>query len=77
MRSHSPFGHAEQAAPPEPQSAADCIDDGMQVLPLQQPIAHDVASQTHWPVALLHSWPVEQGEHAAPPVPQDEPDSDV
>ena len=42
----------------------------MQVEPLQQPAGHEVASQTHWPVVVLHSCPVPQAPHAAPPTPQ-------
>ncbi len=41
------------------------------MLPLQQPLGHEVASHTHWPVVLLHSWPEPQAAHAAPPVPQE------
>jgi hypothetical protein len=43
----------------------------MHVGPLQQPPGHEVASQTHRPVALLHSWPVLQAAHAAPPAPHE------
>jgi hypothetical protein len=39
------------------------------VLPLQQPVGHDAALQTHWPVAMLHCWPLTQAAHAAPAVP--------
>jgi hypothetical protein len=42
------------------------------VLPLQQPPAHDVASQTHFPVAVSHSCPERQAAHATPAVPHDE-----
>lgn len=42
--------------------------------PLQQPLGHEVASQTHWPL-LLHSCPDEHAPHAAPPAAQDETDS--
>lgn len=41
----------------------------------QQPLGHDVASQTHWPLLRSHSWPVAQDAHVAPPVPQDVGDS--
>jgi hypothetical protein len=47
------------------------------VLPLQQPLGHEVASQTHWPVVLLHSWPLAQAAHVAPLVPQDGFDSEA
>jgi hypothetical protein len=46
------------------------------VPPLQQPLGHEVASQTHCPVAL-HSWPVPQAAQLAPPVPQDDADSEA
>jgi hypothetical protein len=45
------------------------------VLPLQQPLGHEVASHTQTPVVVLHSWPWSQGEHAAPAVPHDVVDS--
>jgi hypothetical protein len=45
------------------------------VLPLQQPLGHDVASQVHWPVAL-QSWPVAQAAHAEPAEPHELADSD-
>jgi hypothetical protein len=44
-------------------------------LPLQQPLGHDVASHTHWPLLLLHSWPEPQAPQAAPAVPQEPLDS--
>jgi hypothetical protein len=40
-----------------------------QVLPLQQPLGHELASQTQAPL-LLHSWPLAQGLHIAPFRPQ-------
>ncbi len=39
------------------------------MFPLQQPFGHETASQTHWPVVLLHSCPDGHAAHAAPPVP--------
>jgi hypothetical protein len=45
------------------------------VLPPQQPLGHDVASQTHCPVLVLHSWPAEHAAHAAPPDPHEAFDS--
>jgi hypothetical protein len=39
------------------------------VLPLQHPVGHDVASHTHWPVAVLHSCVGAHTEHAAPAAP--------
>ncbi len=41
------------------------------MVPLQQPMGHEAASQTHCPVAVLHSWPAPQGAHAAPLAPQE------
>jgi hypothetical protein len=41
------------------------------VLPLQHPDGHDVASQTHCPVLLLHSWPAAHAWHVAPPAPHE------
>jgi hypothetical protein len=38
---------ALHAAPPVPHSDAGCEPTGKQVLPLQQPFGHEVASQTH------------------------------
>jgi len=40
-------------------------------LPLQQPPAHEVASQTHFPVVVLHSSPDGHAEQLAPLVPHD------
>ena len=40
----------------------------MHVFPLQQPVGHDVALQTHLPAE--HAWPLAQAEHAAPAAPQ-------
>jgi hypothetical protein len=39
-------------------------------LPLQQPLGHEVASQTHLPVLALHSWPDPQAAQATPALPQ-------
>jgi len=44
---------------------------------LQQPLGQDVASQTHWPVLLSHSWPVGHPPHATPPAPHEAFDSPV
>lgn len=71
----SPDAHAAHATPPVPQAAPDCDEVGTHVLPLQQPVAHEVASQTHRP-AVLHSWPVAHVAHAAPAVPHDALDCD-
>jgi hypothetical protein len=40
-------------------------------LAVQQPLAHDAASQMHWPAAL-QAWPLGHAPQATPPVPQDE-----
>ena len=71
----SPEEHAAHAAPPVPQEVFDSDAYGSQLLPLQQPAGHDVASQTHEPVVLLHSWPDAQAAHAAPLAPQEVFDS--
>lgn len=47
------------------------------MLPLQQPLGHEVASHTHLPVVVLHSWPPAHAPHDAPPVPQDAVDSEA
>ncbi len=44
--------------------------------PLQQPLGHEIASQTHRPLPL-HSCPAAHAPHAAPPVPQELLDSDT
>jgi hypothetical protein len=63
------LGHAAHATPPVPQADADCDEYATQVLPLQQPLGHDLASQTQAPVVVLHSWPDGHALHANPPVP--------
>jgi hypothetical protein len=68
-----PAPHAAQAAPARPHEALDSDAKGTQVLPLQQPLGHDVASHTHWP--LLHSWPAAHAEHVAPAKPHEPFDS--
>jgi hypothetical protein len=55
----------------------DCEANGMHVLPLQQPFGHELASQTHCPVALLHSCSAAQDPHAAPLAPHEVLDSDA
>jgi hypothetical protein len=45
------------------------------VLPLQQPFLQEFVSQTHCPVAVLHSCPVVHAAHTAPPAPHDALDS--
>jgi hypothetical protein len=70
-----PVPHAAQLAPAVPQELFDSEPYATHVVPLQQPLGHEVASQTHWPVALLHSSPPLQATQAAPPEPHDELDS--
>jgi hypothetical protein len=41
------------------------------VLPLQQPLGHDDALQTHSPVVVSHAWPAVHAPHVAPPVPHE------
>jgi hypothetical protein len=72
----SPLPHALHAAPAVPHSPAVSDAQGTQVLPLQHPCGHEVASHTHAPVALLHSWPATHAAHVAPPVPHDPFDSE-
>lgn len=51
-----PVAHAVHRAPAVPQDALVSDPNGTQVpLAVQQPFGHDVASQTHWPVSVLHS----------------------
>jgi hypothetical protein len=47
---------------------------GTHVFPLQHPLAHEVASQTHCPMPL-QCWPVAQAAQAAPPLPHELLDS--
>jgi hypothetical protein len=72
----SPVLHAVQAAPAVPHDAADCEAYGSHVLPLQQPFGHETASQTHFPVLLLHSCPEAHALQLAPPVPHEVFDSE-
>jgi hypothetical protein len=67
--------HGAQFAPPVPQDVADCAEYASHTPPLQQPLGQEVASQTHCPVALLHSWPAGHAVHVAPPAPHDVLDS--
>jgi len=63
----------EQVAPAVPQELSFSDAHGSHVPlgpPLQQPFGHDVASHTHWPVAL-HSVPDGHGAHAAPALPHE------
>ena len=47
------------------------------MLPLQQPVGHEVASHTHSPVALLHSCPDKHPAQVAPPAPHEPFDSEA
>ncbi len=47
-----PDAHPLHAAPPPPHTALLWEAYGTHVLPLQQPAGHEVASQTHRPLAL-------------------------
>jgi hypothetical protein len=62
-----PAPHATHLLPLVPQTLLLSLPHGTQVLPLQQPLGHDVESQTH--DTPLHSVPVGQLTHAAPEVP--------
>jgi len=78
--SHRLLAHPAQAAPAVPHDAPDWDPHGTHVPvapPLQQPFGHEVASQTHVPLLLLHSSPVPHAEQFAPPVPQEPLDSDA
>jgi hypothetical protein len=67
-----PDAHALHAAPAVPHCEVDSDAYGTQVVPLQQPAGHEVASQTHWPVLLLHSWPDPHAAQVAPNVPHED-----
>jgi hypothetical protein len=64
-----PPPHATHAAPPVPHWEMDCEPCWTHVVPLQQPLGHEVASHTHMPVAALHSWPDAHVAHIPPPMP--------
>jgi hypothetical protein len=44
---------------------------------LQHPFGHEVASHTHCPLLLLHSWPEAHDVQLAPPVPHEPLDSEA
>ena len=76
----TPPAHAAHAAPAVPHSDADCDPGGTHVVPLQQPLGHDVASHMHVPAPLplaLQSWPVAHGAQVAPATPHEAADSEV
>ena len=47
------------------------------MLPLQQPLGHDAASQMHRPVVALHAWPEAHAPQVAPAVPHERVDSEA
>jgi hypothetical protein len=76
--SHSPLEHDEHVAPAVPHELPDCDAQGSHVPvgpPLQQPFGQEVASQTHVPLAVLHSSPGAHAPQVAPAVPHDAFDS--
>jgi hypothetical protein len=52
-----------QAAPAAPHWPPDWEEYGTQVVPLQQPPGQDVASHTHRPLVVSHSWPTAHAAH--------------
>lgn len=65
---------APHAAPMVPHEVGFCAEYGSHVPvlpPLQQPLAHEVASHTHAADDLLHSSPEPHAAHAAPAAPHD------
>jgi hypothetical protein len=66
-----PVPHCPHTLPEVPHAEFVCVVGVTQVPPVQQPVGHEVASQTQAP-APLHSWPLAQDLHAAPPTPQAE-----
>ena len=78
--SHSPLEHAEHVAPAVPHDAADCDPQDSHVPfgpPLQHPLGQEFASQTHFPLLVLHSSPAAHPAQLAPAVPHDAVDSDA
>jgi hypothetical protein len=71
----SPAPHARHPAPPAPHEVFDWLAYGTQTLPSQQPFGHEVASQTHAPLVVLHSRPDAHARHTTPPAPHDPVDS--
>jgi hypothetical protein len=68
-------GHPAHALPPVPHSVGDCEPCCTHVCPLQQPLAHELALHTHWPVVVSQAWPTAHATHTAPAAPQAEADS--
>jgi hypothetical protein len=50
---------------------------GTQVLPLQQPVGHELESQMHCPVAVLQACPVAHAPQVPPAVPHEALDSEA
>jgi hypothetical protein len=70
-----PDPHEAHVAPPVPHEPfdSDAYASHVPLLPpLQQPFGHDVPSQTHCPLPVLHSRPDPHDLHDAPPEPHDE-----
>jgi hypothetical protein len=70
-----PDAHPAQVAPPVPHDPFDSDAYGSHVPllpPLQHPFGHDVPSQTHCPLPVLHSRPDEHALQVAPAEPHDE-----
>lgn len=67
--------HAAQVAPPLPHVALVCVPVVTQLVPWQQPPAHDAALHAHTPAT--HACPAEHVPHARPPPPHAAPDVPV
>jgi hypothetical protein len=65
------MAHAAQAAPALPHTVVDCMPNGTQVSPLQQPVGQEVASQMQLPVVLSHSWVMAHAPQVAAPEPHE------
>ena len=72
-----PDEHALQVAPPVPHTELDCEPYRTHVLPLQQPLGHDAASQMQVPLAVLQVWPEAHVAQVAAPVPHEDAVSDA
>src|SRR6202041_1730833 len=70
-----PDPHAPQLAPAVPHELFDSEAYSSHVLPLQQPLAHEWASQMHCPVLVLQSLFVGHAPQVTPPAPHDVFDS--
>jgi hypothetical protein len=66
----SPVRQALQAAPAVPHSVPDWAENGTHApMELQQPLGHEVASQTHFPALVSHSSSEGHAAQAPPPAP--------